>query len=472
MRPSLQKIHDTSMTILRDVGMRFHHAEILELLRSNGVRLEGQTAFFTENQIMDRLGQAPGSFTLHARNPAHSIAIGGDRTHYAPGYGAVFIGQGDGSFRQALLKDYIKLAKLLHCSPLLKVNGGILVQPGDIPSEEAPPLLHYCATLLTDKCLLTASGGPAAVEMVMDLQAIVAGGREALNARPQIIVPVNTLSPLQMDFNSLEMLLQFARNGQPTMISPCVMAGTTGPVTLAGTIALANAEALAGIALTQMVRPGVPVIYGLQSTAADPRTGGICIGGPERSLCIAYGARLARAYGLPSRGGGADNDAIDLSEQSGYESMMSMLITRFEKINFVLHSLGMSASFAAVSYEQFIFGLEILGMIERYKRGIKVDSETLALETIKEAGIGGEFLTKAHTLRHLRRELYVPEISHRARVGLVYDEKMMKQNIELKLQRMLAGHRRPDLSPHTLEQMRSYLADRKIDTGPVDRQLT
>jgi trimethylamine--corrinoid protein Co-methyltransferase len=286
-----------------------------------------------------------------------------------------------------------------------------------------------------------------------------------------VIVPINTLSPLQVDFNSLEMLMQYVRNGQPTMISPCVMAGTTGPVTLAGTIALANAEALAGIALAQMIRPGVPVVYGFQSTAADLRTGGICIGGPERSLCITYGARLARAYGLPSRGGGADNDAVDLSGQSGYESMMSMLVTRFEKINFVLHSIGMSASFAAVSYEQFIFGLEIMGMIERYKRGIKINPETLALDVIKEAGIGGEFLTKKHTLRHMRKELHVPLISHRVRIGLAYDDQMMKQDIQLKLRRMLAEYQRPDLPIHSLEQMRFYLAERKINTHVVDRLL-
>jgi len=471
MRPSLQKIHDASITILRDVGMRFHHGEILRLLRDHGIRVEAQTAFFTENQIMDRLALAPAKFTLHARNPEHSILIGGDRTHYAPGYGAVFVGQGNGQYRQALLEDYVKLAKLIHCSPCFKVNGGILAQPSDLVQEEVPPLLQYCAAVLSDKCMLATVGGPTATEMVIDLLRILAGGSEAFIARPQVIVPINTLSPLQVDYNSLEMLLQYARNGQPTMISPCVMAGTTGPVTLAGTIALANAEALAGIALTQMIRPGVPVLYGFQSTAADLRTGGITIGGPERSLCIAVGARLARAYGLPSRGGGADNDAIDFSEQSGYESMMSMLITRLEKINFVLHSAGMSASFAAVSYEQFIFGLEILGMVERYKRGIKVTPETLALEAIREAGIGGEFLTKAHTLKHLRKEHYVPGIGHRVRIGLPYDEQMLKREIQLKLQRMLAEHRPPDLPAHALEQMRSYLADRAVSTETVDRLL-
>jgi trimethylamine--corrinoid protein Co-methyltransferase len=151
--------------------------------------------------------------------------------------------------------------------------------------------------------------------------------------------------------------------------------------------------------------------------------------------------------------------------------MMSMLVTRFEKINFVLHSIGMSASFAAVSYEQFIFGLEIMGMIERYKRGIKINPETLALDVIKEAGIGGEFLTKKHTLRHMRKELHVPLISHRVRIGLAYDDQMMKQDIQLKLRRMLAEYQRPDLPIHSLEQMRFYLAERKINTHVVDRLL-
>jgi trimethylamine--corrinoid protein Co-methyltransferase len=459
------------MTILRDVGVKFHHTGALRLLREHGVRVVGQTAFFTESQVMDRIKEAPGSFTLHARNPEHSIVVGGDRTHYAPAYGAVHIVQGSGSFRPPLLTDYLNFARLIHQSPFFHVNGGVLVQPSDIDPETAPPALLYCSAMASDKAILAAAGSPGATRMVIDMMTILAGGSENLKAKPMMITPVNTLSPLQMDGHSLETLMTYAAFRQPTLISPCVMAGTTGPVTLAGTIALANAEALAGIALTQMVSSGTPVVYGFQSTSADMRTGGIAIGGPERALCVAYGARLARAYGLPSRGGGADNDALDVSEQSGYESMMTMLVTRMEKVNFVLHSAGMAASFAAMSYQQFVFGLEMLGMIERYKRGVTVTPETLAVEVIRQVGPGGQFLTHKHTLKYCRGELYVPEISQRGVIGRTYDEDVLAKKIDGKLEKMLADYQMPEIAPGVRSELRACLNDHGIDTRPIDQLL-
>jgi trimethylamine--corrinoid protein Co-methyltransferase len=471
MRPSLQKIHDASMTILRDVGVKFHHPEALQVLRERGVRVVGKTAFFSEQQIMDRLRQAPATFTLHARNPQHTIVLGGDRTHYAPAYGAVHIVQGNGAFRPPLLADYFKFARLVHHSSFFHVNGGILVQPADIDPETAPATLLYCSAMTSDKGVIAAAGSPAATQMVIDMMTILAGGADQLKSRPSMITPVNTLSPLQMDGHSLETLMTYATHHQPTLISPCVMAGTTGPVTLAGTIALANAEALAGIALAQMVAPGAPVVYGFQSTSADMRTGGIAIGGPERALCVAYGARLARAYGIPSRGGGADNDALDVSEQSGYESMMTMLVTRLEKVNFVLHSAGMAASFAAMSYPQFVFGLEMLGMIERYKRGVTVRPDTLAVDVIREVGPGGQFLTHKHTLKYCRGELYVPEISQRGIIGRTYDEDVLNKKIETKLESMLADYRMPPVPSGMRSELRAYLRDQGIDTDPIDRRL-
>jgi trimethylamine--corrinoid protein Co-methyltransferase len=468
---SLQKIHDASMVILREVGVRFHHPSALSILGDHGVQISHNTAFFTENQIMDWVRKAPRSFTLHARNPDDSIVIGGDATHYAPAYGAIYLVQGNGNLREPLLSDYVKFAKLIHQSAFFNVNGGILVQPSDVKPEFSAPVMLYCSTVLSDKGIIAATGGPEATEMIMDMVAILFGERLGASSSPRMIAPVNTLSPLQIDDYALHTLMTYAQNGQPTFISPCAMAGTTGPVTLAGTIALSNAEALAGIVLTEMINPGVPVLYGFQSTAADLKTGSITIGGPERSLCIAYGARLAKAYGLPSRGGGADNDALDVSEQSGYESMMAMLITRREKVNFVLHSAGMAASYAAMSYRQFIVGLEMLAMIERYMQGLKIDRETLAVDVIKQVGIGGEFLSHPHTLGHFREELWVPEIGRRGQLGRAYDENLLNTKIDSKLDRMLSDYRKPELSESVQSDLHAYLTDRGINTDMIDRLL-
>lgn len=471
MRPSLQKIHDASMQILREAGMRFLHPEARAILGDHGVRLQGDTAYFTENQVTDWVQKAPKAFTLHARNPKNNIIIGGDRTHYAPAYGAIHIVTRNGHFRPPLLQDFVNFAKLIHQSRYFRVNGGLLVQPADVVPQAAPLILLYGSILLSDKGIIGITAEPEYTAMTLDMLSILAGGRQTLIDKPWVIVPINTFSPLQMDHFSLDNLLQYVRHNQPTMISPCVMAGITGPVTLAGTIALSNAEALAVIALTQMIRPGAPVVYGFQSTAGDLRYGGISIGCPERSLCISYGAKLARAYGLPSRGGGADNDAFEASEQIGYESMMAMLVTRFAKVNFVLHSAGMAASFAAMSYEQFIFGLEILGMIERYKRGVKVTPETLALDVIKQVGIGGQFMTQPHTFKLCRKEFYIPEISHRGRADPALEKNRLEHKLARKLETMLSGYEKPHLAKETASRLRSFLEDHSIDTGAFELLL-
>jgi trimethylamine--corrinoid protein Co-methyltransferase len=459
------------MQILSSVGMRFQHPEALTLLGDHGIQVRGDIAFFTENQVMDWVRKAPAVFTLHARNPKNNIVIGGDRTHYAPAYGAVHIVQRNGHFRPPLLEDFVKFAKLIQQSRCFRVNGGLLVQPSDVAQQVAPLVLMYMTLRLSDKGIIGITAEPEHTALFLEMLAILVGSRRELVEKSWVIVPINTFSPLQIDHFSLDNLIQYVRHNQPTMISPCVMAGTTGPVTLAGTIALANAEALAVIAFTQMLRAGAPVLYGFQSTASDLRFGGIAIGCPERSLCISYGAKLARAYGLPSRGGGADNDAFEASEQIGYESMMAMLTTRFAKVNFVLHSAGMAASFAAMSYEQFVFGLEILGMIERYKKGVKVNPETLALDVIKRVGIGGHYIADPHTYKHCRREFYIPEISHRGRADLSQEKNRIEHKLAQKLQALLANYQKPDLDQKKIGELQSFLKEHAIDTDACEALL-
>jgi trimethylamine--corrinoid protein Co-methyltransferase len=247
------------------------------------------------------------------------------------------------------------------------------------------------------------------------------------------------------------------------MVTPAAMAGATGPATLAGTMAMSNAEALAGIVAVQMIREGTPVIYGCQSTSADMRTGGYAIGCPEHALCVTYGAALARFYGLPCRGGGSPTDAKRVSVQSGYESMKVMMATCQAKIDLIVHGAGIMDGHAAMSYEQFVIDLEIIGMIRRFMRGIRVDDDSLALDIIKEVGSAGQFLTSPHTFRHCRSELWTPEISLRGAVsGEEADEKIMER-IQKKHEKMLAGYQKPQLPADVGSSLHSYLKDTGVD---------
>ena len=463
----LKKIHEASMSILEETGMKFYHPEILEILEHKGVKVSGKTAFFTQDQIMKWIKKAPSNFTLYARNPKYNMFIGGDHIEYAAGYGAPAIIEIDGTKRNALLSDYVKFLKLVHQTDYFRINGGILVQPSDLDPANSYPIMLYSTIAHSDKCIMGGPGGVRETRIVMEILSILFGGRENLIAKPRIISIINTTSPLMIDKDSLDTLLIYARNGQPVMITPSTMAGTTGPVTLAGTIALANAEALAGIAVTQMIRKGAPVMYGFMSDTADMRTCDIGRGSPEGALCFTYGARLGKFYGLPCRGGGANNSAKGLSVQSGYESMMVMLPTCLERMNLIIHSAGMLDADAAMSYEKFIIDLEIIGMIQRFIKDITINEETFALDVIKQVGPGGEFLTSDHTLKYCRKEHWVPEISIR---GMLNGDKAsdgIMDNIRKKQDKMLSEYQQPEMPADIQSRLTSYMKDKGFDLSFV-----
>jgi trimethylamine--corrinoid protein Co-methyltransferase len=261
----------------------------------------------------------------------------------------------------------------------------------------------------------------------------------------------------------LESLLLFARYGQPVLITPFVMAGVTGPTTLAGTLAQHNAEVLAGIALTQLVRPGTPVLYGTATSNVDLRSGAPAIGSPESALSIAICSQLARYYGLPCRGGGALTDAPLPDGQSQYERMFTLLISLLSGINFLMHGVGILESYLTLSYEQFIIDLELLEMLRHLIQPVEVSPETLALETIHEVGPGGHFLEAAHTLRHYREAHFLPQLSQRQTYEqwLAGGSKDLRQRANERCQELLAGYAPPPMDPAIRAGLDEFIERRK-----------
>ena len=214
----------------------------------------------------------------------------------------------------------------------------------------------------------------------------------SIGERPVTLGLVNSLSPLGYGSEMLEALLVYARHRQPLVFAALSMAGSTGPITLAGVLVHQTAELLAGIVLAQLISPGTPVILGSTSTNLDMKTGGLAIGGPELSMMIEAHADLCRFYALPSRSGGALTDAHSPDAQAGYESMMSLLTTVNSGIDFVLHAGGILSSYLAFSPEKLVLDDEMCGMVRRFKQGIAVTPETLAYDVIAKVGSGGNYL--------------------------------------------------------------------------------
>lgn len=452
----IRAIHEASMEILSTNGMKFHHPEIVEIIKDQGIKVAGNVAYFTEDDIAKWVAKAPSVFTLYARNEKYNMEVGGERIHFCPASGASNIGDREGRKRRGSVEDFTKMVKLYHQNPDYNINGGLLIQPAEI-EYSAPALMQYLTILLTDKCLVAITGDAEEEKDMLDIVAAAFGGKEAIFEKPRVITIVNTNTPLQYDYKMSETLLQFAAYRQPVVIAAAAMAGTTSPITLAGTIALANAEIIATIAVSQMICPGLPVVYGSQTCSSDLKTGQIAIGSPEGALCYQYAAKLAKAYGIPCRGGGALTDAKILNAQAGNESLLTLMATAGAGTNLIFQSSGIMDGYNFVSFEKMVLDFEIIEMVKRFLRGVDVDANSLAMDAISDVGIAGEFMTAEHTFRNLHKETFVPDLAMRGAVrgdaGEVYFDK-----ISARLDSLLAAYTRPEIDDAAVAAMKAVLA--------------
>ena len=466
MRDKLTQIHETALKILKDIGINLLHPEVLEIVAQKNIKISGQRAYFKPDQVMDWVAKAPRKFTIHARNSKYHSVIGGRRATCAPGYGCAQIIRANGSRRASLLADYIAFTKLTHQCEYFNMNGGILAQPADVPAHQSHLIMLYAAATLSDKCLLGIPGAGQTVQEIMDMMAVIFGGKEAFIQKPRILTLINTMSPLQIDELGLQSMLIAARHRQPMIISPVPATGTTGPISLAGNLAMATAEALAGITVAQMIKEGVPVMFGALSGSADLKTGNMFTASPVFGIQSRIAADLARMFKLPSRGNGTLTDAKWVGVQSGYESMMTLLTSLQSKHNFILHCAGILDSFAAMSYEQYIVDLEIMRRAYRYLQPVDIDEAALSFDIIKKTGPGGEFLTSDDTLEKVRTHAWTSEIDLKDLLpGKTLNDQCL-ENIHAKLQLMLESYRKPELDTGIQKSLEEYLV-----TAGIDRKI-
>lgn len=468
---TLNDLHEATMEAIETIGVRLHHDRLLEIVEQKGIKVEDGKVFFTRDQLMEWIGKAPSEFKIYARNPAFDMTIGGDRTeHTSYNSGFPYIADLDGNRRMAKFRDYMNFVKLVHTTPFFNINGGVMITPDDIPNDEnLYPRMLYATLLHSDKCLFGGMGGIKESTITMDLLKIMFDAdKEDLIAKPRIINLVSSLSPFQFDEKMLDTLMIYVEHGQPVIISPAVMAGSTGPITMAGTIVISSAESLVGVALTQILRPGTPVVYGSATANSDMKSGAFTIGTPESALAVKYCARLAKMYGIPCRGGGALNDAKNLSVQAGYESMMVQLVANQEKINFNFHSAGGLDSYGSMSYEKFVTDLEILGRIKYFLKDLNTDKDHLALDVIKKVGVGGEYITNMHTAMNCRKEPFISDISVQGPVkGDVKANDALFGRMHKKLDAMYNRYEQPAVDGATQVKLDAYMQSIDIDTDEL-----
>ncbi len=456
----VKEIHQTSMKVMERVGVRFPHEDVLQLFNNHGFRTDGDKVFFEEQQVMDALASVPKPFTIHALDSEQSVVVGDGSPVFAPGYGAPFLVDYEAGKREPTMADYEDLVRLVDALPNQDMSGHLLVEPSDVSSGEAHLLMLKAHMLHSDKPFIGSSEGEVGARHTMDMASILFG--EEIGDRPVTVALINSLSPLGYSDEMLRALKVYAEHRQPVVIAALAMAGSTGPITLAGLLAMQNAELLAGMVLTQLIKPGTPAIYGSTSTNIDMKTGALAIGSPELSLMISAHAQLARFYDLPSRSGGALADASFPDAQAGLESMFSLLTTMNSGVDFVLHAGGILSSYLAFSAEKLVLDDEMCGMMRRYEEGIEVAPDTLAYDVIASVGSEGNYLMEMHTVERCRSEFWTPAVIDRAGLEVWMDtgQKRAVDRAHGRWQRLVAEHEDPALDERTIRQLESFVEER------------
>ena len=423
----IEKIKTASLEILEHTGVIIAHDYAREVLGAAGARAEGDRIYFPPKLVMEAIAKAPRQFTIYARNPKNNITVGAGNPVLAPGYGAPYVTLATGVKRKATYDDFIRFAKLSGSSFNMDISGGVLVEPGDISEQYRHQAMLYACIANSDKPFMGSATGEAHAQDSLRMAAILFDSEKEILKQPVMISLINTVTPLMLDERMVGALIAYATAGQPVIVTSWASQELPAPTTLAGTLALQNAEVLAGLTLAQTIREGTPVVYGSVSSITEMRYGSLSIGAPEGAMIIAAATQIAHSYGLPCRAGGCLTDSKIVDGQAAYESMLNLQTAGMAGVDFVLHAAGILESYMSMSMEKFIMDDEICSMVRRFLKGTKVDEGNIALQVINEVGPGGQFLTTDHTYQNFRTEFWQPTLSNRE----TYD--MWRENGSLSL---------------------------------------
>jgi trimethylamine--corrinoid protein Co-methyltransferase len=409
----IERLHEASMQILENVGLNFLDAETLDIWQQAGARVDhsARHVWLDRGLIMEAVAKAPCSFTWRARNPERNVVVGENAITFGPNGGMVYASNLDIGRRPGTMADFENFLKLSQMCNVLHYAAWEQVTPQDVPVSTRHLSRLKSAFLLTDKVVMEAAHGREITGDCINMAQLVFG--DISDGGPVIGDVINVNSPLRYDERMLGGLISYARAGQVCFITPFILAGAMSPITIASALAQQNAEALAGIALTQLVRPGAPVIYGGFTTNVDMKSGSPTFGSPEGAWALLVGAQLARRYNLPYRGSGSLTNAKLPDAQAAYETMWTLWPAIQAHTNLVMHAVGWLEGGLTASYEKFIIDVELLAMFYHFLDGFVIDDDSLALNMIAEVGPGGHHFGTTHTQARYSTEFYQSALADR-----------------------------------------------------------
>ena len=399
----LELMHQATLDILSTAGVEFPSQTTREVFRRHGFRIEGDKVFISQAQLEAALGSAPAAFIIRARNPGNNLKLGKGDFVLAPTPGATQIADRHGRLRLAGLADYENLAKLVQTSAINMVMSHQVCCPQDIKTETAHLDMFWRDITLTDRVLTANTSSTALVEDFLKILEIVFGGSESVESGPCSINVINPCTPLKYAADQSESLMLLSARNQPVAVTNMMMLGATAPISVPGALVLGNAEILAGLVLTQLVRPGAPAIYGSTSCPMDMKTMVAVLGAPE-TLWLSRGAlALADYYHLPCRTGGSLTDAHRPDAQALLDGTLCFQNALSNGAAYVLHSFGMMSSYLAVGLEKFVLDEEMAALVLASLKMPEVSEQSIGADLIKSLGSKGDYLTHPSTIKGFRR---------------------------------------------------------------------
>ncbi|MBX9458458.1 MAG: trimethylamine methyltransferase family protein [Rhizobium sp.] len=469
----IEAIHNASLTVLEEVGVDVMLPEARDRMKAAGAAVTpgSERVRFDRSLIMEMIATVPRQFTLHARNPLRNVEMGGNNLVFAQVASAPFVSDLHGGRRTGNQKDYRDLLRLAQSYDIIHATGGYPVEPVDIHASVRHLDCISDLIKLTDKPFHAYSLGQQRNTDAIEMARIGRGiSMEQMERECSLFTIINSSSPLRLDGPMLQGIIEMSAKNQAVILTPFTLAGAMAPVTIAGALVQQNAEALCGIAFTQMVRKGAPAGYGGFTSNVDMKTGAPAFGTPEYMKAVIAGGQLARRYGFPYRTS-STNAANTVDAQAAYESVFSLWGVIEGGGNFVMHSAGWTEGGLTASFEKFILDVDLLQMVAEFLRPLDVSEDALALDAIRDVGPGGHFFGTAHTLARYETAFYSPLISdwRNNETWVEAGSPTAFERANRIYKETLANYQQPPIDPAVEEELDAFVAKRKEEGGvPTD----
>ncbi len=462
---AIEVIETNADTVLEEIGVNFvDNPEALRRWREAGADVRGERVHIPRGLARKLCATAPGTFTQHARNPERNVEIGGRNLVLAPVYGPPFVRDVEGNRRYATMQDFNDFVKLGYMSKWLHHSGGTVCEPTDIAVNKRHLDMLMAHMTLSDKPFMGSVTEPSRARDSVDMCEILFG-KDFVRDNTVMTSLININSPLTFDSVMMGALEIYAESNQAVIISPFIVGGAMAPVSVAGTLTQVLAEVLAGVAYSQLVRPGAPVIFGAFVTSIDMNSGAPTFGTPEAAQ-ITYGAgQLARRLGLPYRSAGSFCGSKLADAQAAYETANSLNTGLLSGVNFMLHACGWLEGGLVACMRKFVMDADQLGALHKLAEGVRIDSAAQAMDAIREVGPGGHYLGCAHTQEHFKSAFWRSEVLD-YKPFETWSEEGARDTRALagaRVEKLLRDYQQPQLDPAIHEALTAYVDRRKAE---------